>query len=736
MSDIKFVVSIEMATATAAIKMLEGEFDKIKITTGAAGAETKSFGDQLMSRLVPAFTIATLAANAIQKGVRGIQDAFVGAVQGAMDEEASEIALATALEIRGKKEAGAKESLMAFAKEQMKSTIYTHEQVEAVETFLTQLTKLDTAGTKRATTGIIGLAAVMKTDLAGAMGFVQKAMEGNYGALARIGIRIDENLPKEERAAQLLDKLEKLYGRATAQAGTFAGGLTQLKNMWGEVGETLGGAIVKNEQVRDLIEEVKTKIVDLIESGKLDEWADRAAKGINLIVDAFDMFMGTVDRLSKGGQITEWLAGFISGATKAEQEYIVAGKALILGLQSSLKFVKLNAAETASALEKGADSWTTYAKRMQEIDAQLAKERAMPRFVPPGAIAEIYDLSAAMKDLAVKSTAELTKELEKAGRALKGAIVAGEAPGVIETLRKKFKDLEGQLHGNKSAWELLNEAVLLSITRHKYLEPIMEKITRTIIATDLPIARVTAHYKLLAAEMDRINKIGPTGLEKWEKTLGKISEAVGLVAGAMTATLDQAETNRTIKIENEYKKRLAYINVTVTDEDAGQKAIMALDAEYDIKRSSAARAGATQRKAVALMEATVNTATGVARALADFPFPLDLIIAGIVGAFGAVQIGLIAAQPIPMAKGGIVSRPLLLGEAGPEAVIPLRELPRLMNEIGRGGAGVGRSTEIVVHVSQTFYVQELSDGVIGRAGSKIMEVIRREARREGWKLHD
>ena len=46
---------------------------------------------------------------------------------------------------------------------------------------------------------------------------------------------------------------------------------------------------------------------------------------------------------------------------------------------------------------------------------------------------------------------------------------------------------------------------------------------------------------------------------------------------------------------------------------------------------------------------------------------------------------------VPLATGGIVSSPTraLIGEAGPEAVIPLNQIRQVMADLGRGPAGVG-----------------------------------------------
>lgn len=70
-----------------------------------------------------------------------------------------------------------------------------------------------------------------------------------------------------------------------------------------------------------------------------------------------------------------------------------------------------------------------------------------------------------------------------------------------------------------------------------------------------------------------------------------------------------------------------------------------------------------QSKAVAIAETVVNTIRAVSRALADFPFPFSVIVAGLVGAAGAVQTAKLAG--VKFAKGGITNmRRLALMAAG------------------------------------------------------------------------
>ena len=77
--------------------------------------------------------------------------------------------------------------------------------------------------------------------------------------------------------------------------------------------------------------------------------------------------------------------------------------------------------------------------------------------------------------------------------------------------------------------------------------------------------------------------------------------------------------------------------------------------KYAIKEREVKRRQAEADKRKAILDAIVNTAVGVIKAVALSPLTLGMPFAAIVAAIGAAQIALIAAQPIPkFAKGGAV----------------------------------------------------------------------------------
>ena len=89
-------------------------------------------------------------------------------------------------------------------------------------------------------------------------------------------------------------------------------------------------------------------------------------------------------------------------------------------------------------------------------------------------------------------------------------------------------------------------------------------------------------------------------------------------------------------------------------------------------------------KAAAFASAIIQTHHAATVALASAPPPINYALAAAVTAKGVAEAAAIASQAIALAEGGIVTSPTLalVGEAGPEAVIPLSKMGR------QGGAPI------------------------------------------------
>ena len=88
-----------------------------------------------------------------------------------------------------------------------------------------------------------------------------------------------------------------------------------------------------------------------------------------------------------------------------------------------------------------------------------------------------------------------------------------------------------------------------------------------------------------------------------------------------------------------------------------------------------------KNKEFAIAQAGINMALGIVNALATTPFPANIVMAALVAATGAVQIGLIASKKNPYHRGGI------------EQLAP-------DERVGDSGRSVTRNNEVSMHVTR------------------------------------
>lgn len=178
-----------------------------------------------------------------------------------------------------------------------------------------------------------------------------------------------------------------------------------------------------------------------------------------------------------------------------------------------------------------------------------------------------------------------------------------------------------------------------------------------------------------------------------------IGQVLSSISNQRLDEINQEETAATTAAENEYTSQLNYINANITDEEKRKTAIAELDkktakSNEDLRKKYAKieleekRKAFNQQKAISIVQAVIGTAQGVVQALTAGPI-VGPILAGVVGALGAVQIGLIKSQKFPEGGsagggggGGSISSP---GGGAPSSPTPF-EAPQFF---GIGGQQQG-----------------------------------------------
>jgi len=174
---------------------------------------------------------------------------------------------------------------------------------------------------------------------------------------------------------------------------------------------------------------------------------------------------------------------------------------------------------------------------------------------------------------------------------------------------------------------------------------------------------------------EKVDEVVLTWQEKWTEAVNAVSEVFNLLYSSMTGTVNQYFTNmfaklkteeaaKTKKTSKERKQVEKLYKDEIISEEEYQKQIDAIDAQVaeDEKKAAKKRYELEKQqfnvsKGMNIAQALMNTAQAVTQAL-TVAMPFGAILAGIVGALGAVQVGFIASQQPPPApafiRGGLV----------------------------------------------------------------------------------
>lgn len=827
MADVRYVVSVDSAGAVTAIQKLDGEFNKLEKDTKSVGegADQAAGG---FGQMFSAMTLAQLAADAIRKTISGLKTVMVDSVKEAMNQEKADNALRASLMATGRTVEGNIAHYKGLASELQKTTVYSDDAVEGAQALMLSLTNLDQQGIDKATKGAMGLATVFGMDLQSAATMVAKAMEGNYAALGRYGIKVDENLSAEEKQVALLDKLSGFYKQTEEQVKTFAGGLAVLKNQWSDTQEEIGNAVIKNESVQKAIEAVKVSMETI--KPVLEDFVGGVATFIADMARVASAAIEAIEKVRKyigGGrsELTEeekaWdrvmvkLGGFTGAVQKINSAMLQMNKyskesidvSDTLGDKLWASFNEIG--ERATYAKIAAGDFGTMAKEAFIVVGGEAAKVAVSLAPAKEGINQTGNAADIAAEKANKLKAELklvfTSDTQAQIDKYNLALVTFRdrlSPDAVEGIKKKVAELtallpkaftgvnvdalgtatrtlaEDLMAAGVAAKDMQKEAgpSLADVTaelekaasrakayddRMKQLGGMtvketrlrMEEIRETIRRFGTDTGPTAERVKELEAELKRLGKsleqssAFDVWAEKASAAMDRVRQYSDMVFGAMDAVFQQAQRNKEIAIDNEYKKKVENINRTVKDEKKRAELLSALEAEYQIKKTAAQAAAAKQSKAIAMMEAVVNTADAVTKALTAGPF-IGPILAGIIGAMGAIQIALIAKQPIPLAKGAWFQRPTLLAastgqhfevaEAGPEVVAPESKLKAAFRDVVRElfpvlptAAMAGAGGPIININSPLIQTTGLSQAEIEAAAPKLFEQVERQLRLRG-----
>nr|DAR45346.1 MAG TPA: tail tape measure protein [Caudoviricetes sp.] len=331
-------------------------------------------------------------------------------------------------------------------------------------------------------------------------------------------------------------------------------------------------------------------------------------------------------------------------------------------------------------------------RKLQELNKQIAVEyekqeqAELTQVREKHAAKEVERTLKEMNDcLAIKKREKaeellLIQDLDTAKEALRGQISDKEL-SQIKTLEDAKKALR-----RKADEEILKES-LASFEEQKkllmgYLQTVTgeakDKLIEDIQKVEEQMTKVKEHLdnlntkevdKAAGSELERVDVLGFTAAE-WENVFANLDNvharfrAVEMGIGAMNnafSAFSQLQENLNARelskyTANQQKKKQALLdqlNQGYISQAQYQKEVQRLDEEAEAKKKELAIKQFKAQKAANMLNIIANTAMAVMRAYSDAGPLAGTALAAIVGAIGAVQLGIVAAQQPPSyAQGG------------------------------------------------------------------------------------
>ena len=321
---------------------------------------------------------------------------------------------------------------------------------------------------------------------------------------------------------------------------------------------------------------------------------------------------------------------------------------------------------------------------------------ALGRLMNPG-----HDVAAAHADAVSQEMARLQSAEDDLERALQrqNEVAAAPAPGAAAAAAaaaaaKKeqddaaFRQLQRRLSTEREAIDAeYEERRSIIVAAESATEAERTELLKRAWA-DRRAALVALDAQAAEEDAARQRELDQQALEREEAMqANKMARLQGYASAQVEADANRKKEEIAVEFQgNEQISQILQRGVEVQQKTGAAK----LKSGLSLAREALAAAGAHSKKLfkitqlAGIAEAIVDTAKGVTKALGTYPPPLNFILAASVGVAGAAQVAAIRAQQPPQAYrlGGVVDSPTyfsargvpsgVAGEAGPEAILPLR----------------------------------------------------------------
>lgn len=782
-SSINMKFTANTADAQKRIAELEKEVARLNKETKESSSASTSAASGLGGMGSAAVAAVAKVASATA-AVKALISAAKECVEAFKVQEQAETRLAAVLKASGNQIGMTVDELKQLATATQSITKFGDEAVLEAEKVLIATQSLDKDGLQRAIAASADLAEAMGTDIVSAASTMAYALQDPGRGLERLrsqGLAFTDEEIAQVKALQdandlygaqalVLEKIESRYkGVAQAVGDTPTGTLDKIKNVWGDIKEGLGGALV----------DALGPAIELIYQGllKISEWINRARASVrteqevnkltyslqngggfgdfqdDLLYAAIEEYQHKIDTWNLRSNYSQ---GYYQGLIRqVNEELDRRAEARANELKTKLPEASVSPGSGSSAAGEGstesaisaflrangsASTSYKYNQYQKIIDEAQALRDQMFKPIVPGAsmlvgdtnlreewgmsltefmdaynqLGEIIDETKQRQDklfeepeeqnepewlptdyLAEYNTAvshlkdQLSMLDEQIGKTTDPATLE-YLTGIREGLQAEYDGLTTTAEAVDGLDEYLKENASLSATAQraaldaKIAEAEAWRNAENLGEDEIRILdEIIAKLKEQRGELDETSETwkdtAKAILSEWTPVINNFQEMTSAVTGFMTQMWESQADEMEEALERDKEAG------DMTEEEEADR----LKKINDLRRKSF-----EAEKANNVANALINGALAVTRALAEMGPVAGPIAAGLIAATTAVQIATISAQQFtPMAKGGIVTQatPIIAGEAGPEAIIPLSG--------GRGRQYLDGSAGVVINIT-------------------------------------
>lgn len=285
---------------------------------------------------------------------------------------------------------------------------------------------------------------------------------------------------------------------------------------------------------------------------------------------------------------------------------------------------------------------------------------------------------------------------------------------------------------------LMLQAADIEVALEEQKQAEIAEIREKYAQKDKDLTDATTEYKKKSAEAEVESE-----QEKLMRKLAATEEYVNAVNSITSSFAEMANNRDQAALDeyeeaNEQKRELLdeRLSKGLISQEQYDKQVSTLDSQLESKQKEIALNQAKREKNLAIIQATINTALAIAKAVAQSPMTGGLPGSAIAAAIGAAQIAVISSQPLPKASKGALlkGRSHAMGgihiEAeGGEAIINKRSTARfrpLLSALNQAGGGVKFAAGGITGQSASPFTSSMRDMGIATADDirQISEAVR------------